>query len=219
MIGILLLGPPGVGKGTQATRLREALNLLHLSTGDALRQAVRSGSPLGVRVKGIIESGSLVPDEIVGEVVDVALGEELGEKAGYLLDGFPRTTRQVQILDDLLARRGLSLDHAVLIDAPHGVILRRLTGRRVCSRCDAVYHLDSKPPAVSGRCDACGSELVQRADDREETVRERLRVYREQTDPVASLYTSRGLLRRIDGAGPPEGVFSAIMTALGRVAT
>ena len=218
MTGIVLLGPPGVGKGTQAARLREALNLLHLSTGESLRHAVRSGSPLGMRVKALIESGSLVPDDIVGEVVDDALGAGLSSKSGYLLDGFPRTVHQVEILDELLARRALSLDHAVLIGAPEAVVLRRLTGRRVCSRCDAVYHLDAKPPLVAGRCDVCGADLIQRMDDREETLGARLRVYHEQTDPVASVYAARGLLRSVDGTGPPDAVFSAIMAALGGVA-
>lgn len=218
MIGIVLLGPPGVGKGTQALRLRDALNLFHLSTGDALRGAIKSGTPLGARVKGIIESGALVSDEIVGQVVEAALTDGLSGRAGFLLDGFPRTLGQVKILDDLLARRGLTLDHAVLIDAPQQVILRRLTGRRVCSRCDAVFHLETKPPRVEGVCDACGSPLVQRADDREEAVQERLRVYRDQTDPVAAAYAARGLLRRVDGSGAPEAVFAAIRTMLGGVA-
>ena len=218
---VILLGPPGVGKGTQAMRLKDALGLTHLSTGDVLRQAVRDGSPLGQRVKAVMESGSLVPDALVGEVVQDALSSmarkdaAAGGPAGFLLDGFPRTLGQVEILDGVLARTGLTLDHAVLLEAPRDVILRRLTGRRVCGTCGALYHVDSKKPAQDGICDACGQRLVQRPDDSEESVARRLQVYEDQTAPLAAEYARRGLLRKVDGAGDPEAVFTRLISAVG----
>ena len=214
MVGIVLLGPPGVGKGTQAVRLKEALGLLHFSTGDALRQAVRSGSALGLRVKSVMDSGSLVSDELVGEVVECALAEGAASCSGFLLDGFPRTPRQIEILDGILATRRLPLDHAILIDAPEAVLLRRLTGRRVCPCCDAVYNLGGRPPKTAGRCDACGAALVQRPDDGSETVLERLRVYRGQTAPVIAIYKDRSLLREIDGSRESDEVFASILALL-----
>lgn len=222
MIGIVLLGPPGVGKGTQAARLKEALGLRHLSTGDVLRQAVRDGSPLGLRIKAVMESGALVSDALVGEVVESALSDLGGPgesgTGGYLLDGFPRTIGQVAILDGVLQRRGLRLDHAVLIDAPEDVVLRRLTGRRVCEACGALYHVDSKKPSRDGVCDECGQPIVQRPDDSESTVARRLRVYQEETAPLAGEYGRRGLLRVVDGTGEPDAVFSRLLSAVGGVA-
>jgi len=225
MIGIVLLGPPGVGKGTQAARLKEALALAHLSTGDVLRQAVRDGSPLGERVKAVMESGSLVPDALVGEVVESLLsvlarsaGKPAGTAAapsGFLLDGFPRTVGQVAILDEVLARTGLTLDHVVLLDAPRDIVLRRLTGRRVCGSCGALYHVDSKKPGKAGTCDACGKPIVQRPDDSEESVARRLTVYQDETAPLAAEYGRRGLLRTVDGSGDPEAVFARLLSAVG----
>lgn len=225
MIGIVLLGPPGVGKGTQAARLKEALDLSHLSTGDVLRQAVREGSPLGQRVKAVMESGALVSDELVGEVVESALsalahsaGKPGGAAkgfGGFLLDGFPRTLGQVAILDGVLARTDLSLDHAVLIDAPRDVVLRRLTGRRVCGSCGALYHVDSRKPGREGVCDACGKPIVQRPDDSEESVAMRLKVYEDTTAPLVAEYRRRGILRTVDGSGDADAVFARLLSAVG----
>lgn len=225
MAGIVLLGPPGAGKGTQAIRLKDALGLLHLSTGDVLRKAVSAGSPLGRRVQGVMASGALVSDDLVGEVVEAALRDGLAEGRGkgggangFLLDGFPRTVGQVEILDGILERTRLRVDDAVMIDADEATLVRRLTGRRVCGTCGTPHHLETSPPPSTGRCDACGGALLQRNDDREEVVAERLRVYRKQTAPVVAIYRDRGLLREIDGSGSPDAVFVTIMASLRGVA-
>jgi adenylate kinase len=218
MTGIVLLGPPGVGKGTQATRLKEALGLLHLSTGDVLRAAVKAGTPLGKRVAGVMASGSLVSDDLVGEVVEDSLKGGLSTARGFLLDGFPRTLKQVEILDGILQRNGLRVDHAVLIDAFEETLVRRISGRRVCGKCSAVYHLDSHPAAKAGVCDQCAASLIQREDDRESVVAERLKVYKAQTAPVVAVYRTRGVLREIDGSNTPDAVFGMLMAALRGVA-
>jgi adenylate kinase len=217
MSGIILLGPPGVGKGTQAKRMQEALGLRHVSTGDTLREAVAAGTPLGRRVKDVMDSGQLVSDGLVGEVVEAALRGGPAASGGFLLDGFPRTLAQVTILDGILARVGLSLDHALLIDASEDVLVRRLAGRRVCAACGTLFHLESRPPKAAGRCDACGEALVQREDDREDVVARRLRVYREQTAPVVAVYRQRGILREVDGAGEPDAVSRRILAMVKQV--
>lgn len=202
---LILIGPPGVGKGTQAKFLTERLQVPHVSTGDLLRAAVKDGTPLGRKAKGFMEAGQLVPDQLIGDL----LGERLSQPdagAGFILDGFPRTVEQVGILDAVLAGRGASLDRVLMLVAPEGEIVRRLSGRRTCPSCGAVFHLESQPPKAAGVCDSCGSALVQRSDDTEEVIRERLRVYAEQTVPVAEAYRRRGLLSEIDGTGDPAAV-------------
>ena len=218
MTGIVLLGPPGVGKGTQARRLNASLGLLYLSTGDALRQAVSAGTELGRKVKDVMASGKLVSDDLVGEVVAAALAGLPASSNGFLLDGFPRTLRQVAILDGILENAHLTLDHALFIDAPEDILIRRVTGRRVCPACEAVFHVDSKSPAKPDVCDACGGALVQRKDDSEGVVTERLRVYRTETTPVVAVYSERGILRRIDGAGAADAVYDLIVQSLRGVA-
>jgi len=208
------MGPPGVGKGTQAKRLSEELGLPHVSTGDLLRLAVRENTPLGRAARSCVESGRLVPDELVEELVAERLGRE-DARDGFVLDGFPRTKEQVVALDRLLGRLGTRLDRVVLLVAPESEIVRRLSGRRVCSSCGALFHVESRPPAANGVCDECGGVLVQRADDREEVIRQRLRVYERDTRPVAEAYRSRGLLVEADGSGSPEEVFLRIRTELG----
>lgn len=196
---LILIGPPGVGKGTQAQHLQELLGIPHVSTGDLLRSAVQEGSPVGREAKGYMESGRLVPDDLIARL----LAERLDRRdaaQGFLLDGFPRTVAQVEALDRLLAARGSTIDLVIALSAPEVEIVRRLSGRRVCPKCGAVYHLDNLPPASSGVCDACGTPLVQRSDDTETVIRERLRVYGEETLPVTEVYRERNVLAVVDGS-------------------
>jgi adenylate kinase len=212
---IVLMGMPGVGKGTQATALREHLGVPHVSTGDILREAVRAASPLGRRVKAVLESGELVPDGLMQELIVNRLGQaDAGE--GFILDGFPRTQEQVAILDRVLQKLGSNLDGVYLLAAEDEEIVRRLGGRRVCPKCTAVYHLETRVPASPGVCDACGSALVQRPDDTESVIRDRLRVYAEQTWPIVETYRNRGLLREIDASGSPETVAGRLKQAVGQ---
>ena len=203
------MGMPGVGKGTQATRLKDRLGAIHVSTGEILREAVQNDSPLGRKVKDYLDSGQLVPDEVIGDVMGARLGRaDAGE--GFILDGFPRTLEQVKILDRVLQRLGVTLDRAFLLVAPVDEIVKRLSGRRVCPGCAAVYHVDHQPPKSAGVCDSCGSALVQRPDDMEEVVRQRLDVYIKQTLPIADAYRERGLLHEVDATGSPDRVFDRL---------
>lgn len=202
---LVFMGPPGVGKGTQAKFLESRLGVPHLSTGDLLRVAVKEGTSLGRRAKTFMEEGRLVPDEVIGDLIGERL-QRADAGSGFVLDGFPRTVEQVAILDRVLARIGCALDGVFILRASEAEIVRRLTGRRTCPRCGAVFHIESRPPKSAGICDTCGSALVLRPDDTEDVIRERLRVYEEQTLPVAETYRGRGLLREIDGTGDAETV-------------
>ena len=215
----ILLGPQGVGKGTQAEIVAPQLRLARVGTGDLLRAAVRAGTPLGREAQGYMDRGALVPDAIViGLVV-----EKLGEVAraapalrGSLFDGFPRTAGQAGALDEALATLGQRIDRVVNLDAPRPILIDRVTGRLTCGKCGTIYHLRTKPPAVAGVCDVCGStDLRQRADDTEEALRERLRLYDEQTQPLLDYYRGRGIVREVHGDAPVEQVTSDLLAALG----
>ncbi|MCG0277399.1 MAG: adenylate kinase [Thermanaeromonas sp.] len=212
---LVLLGPPGAGKGTQAQEISRRLEIPHISTGDMFRAAVRSGTELGRKAKEYLEAGLLVPDEVTIGLVKDRLSRRDCD-GGFLLDGFPRTVPQAQALDDWLGERGLKLDAVLDIEAPREVLLVRLTGRRVCSSCGATYHVVYNPPREPGRCDACGGELVQRQDDREDTVRERLEVYDRQTAPLKKYYLERGVLHEINGNQEIARVLKDIGAVLGR---
>jgi len=205
---VVLMGPPGVGKGTQAKSLEERTGIPHISAGDILRHAVRIGTPVGRRVRPYVEAGKLVPDDLMGDLIGERLGG--GGTKGFILDGFPRTVEQVAILDRILARRGVEVDRVCILTAPEEEIVRRLSGRRMCPSCGAVYHLESMPPRSPGVCDRCSSALVQRPDDAEDVIRERLRVYQRQTLPVADTYRDRSLLREVDGTGDPAVVLQRL---------
>jgi adenylate kinase len=213
---IILLGGPGSGKGTQAKQLVEKYNVPQISTGDIFRAAVKEGTPMGLKAKSFMDKGELVPDDVVVGVVEERLAKP-DLDGGYMLDGFPRTLPQAEALDRLLDAQGKGIDHAVLVDVPDEELMKRLTGRRTCrdSACGRMFHVMFNPPKKEGFCDVCGGELYQRADDSEATIRERLNVYAEQTAPVAGYYEKKGLLRKIQGVGPIDGIFAAIVKILG----
>jgi len=210
---MILLGPPGSGKGTQGDRLAAHFGIPHISTGDMLRAAVEADTELGRKAKEYMDSGGLVPDSLVVGIVAERLAQD-DARAGFLLDGFPRNAAQAEMLDGILNSTGERPDAAVLISVPHEEVIERLGGRRVCPKCGAAYHLSNNPPRVEGVCDADGEALVLRDDDREEVVRERLRVYDEQTKPVIEFYKKQGVLFGVDGLGSLDQVFDRIIGVL-----
>jgi adenylate kinase len=215
-VRVVLMGPPGVGKGTQAEKLQALLDVPHISTGNILRAAIQQeGSALGRQAREYVESGRLVPDPLMGELIADRLGRK-DTAAGFILDGFPRTLEQVGILEKVLGRVGQPLDRVLMLVAPEGEIVRRLSGRRTCPSCGAVYHLESRPPAASGVCDVCGAALVQRPDDTEGVIRERLKVYDDQTLPVAAAYRAKGILVEVDGLGEVDSVGARLSAGLGK---
>lgn len=195
---LILLGPPGAGKGTQAKMLTERFDIPQISTGDILRAAVKEGTPMGVKAKSFMDAGALVPDEVVIGIVRERLQKE-DCAAGFILDGFPRTVAQADALKDTLHSLGKDLDAVISLEVDTEALVERLTGRRTCRECGKGYHVKFDPPRVAGRCDACDGELFQRDDDREETIRKRLEVYHEQTSPLVAYYGNEGLLVPIDG--------------------
>jgi adenylate kinase len=212
-VNLVLLGPPGAGKGTQADRLRSDFNLPYYSTGIILREAVDAQSELGKKAKEYMDSGDLVPDELICDVI--AERFDSGEADdGFLLDGFPRTVGQAEMLDRLLDSRGRELTAVLLIEAPDDEVVRRLSGRRTCAKGQHVYHLEFDPPKHEGVCDQDGSRLIQRDDDKPETVRKRLAVYHEQTEPLVDWYNDKGVLRRFDGTRSPDEVHDRIRATL-----
>lgn len=212
---ILLMGPPGAGKGTQAEKLTELFNIPHISTGDMFRKAQKDGTELGLKAKSYMEKGQLVPDEVTIGIVRERLAEE-DCKSGFLLDGFPRTVQQADALDQILTDLGTHLDAVLNIEVAKDFLVERLTGRRVCRGCGATYHVKFNAPKVEGVCDKCGGELYQRADDTIETVGNRLDVYAEQTAPLIDYYAAKDLIKNIDGSQSVEKVLADIKGSLGR---
>jgi len=211
---LILLGPPGCGKGTQAKLLVERLKVPQVSTGDMLREAVKAGTPLGLEAKQYMDRGALVPDAVIIGLVRERLRNPDCNR-GYILDGFPRTVAQAEALEQTLRELNGSLDHVVSLEVAAEDVVGRIAGRRTCRNCGAMYHLRFSPSKVEERCDACGGPTYQRDDDREDTVRRRLLVYADQTAPLLSFYESRGLLRRVGGTGEIGQIFQRITTALG----
>lgn len=208
---IVLLGPPGAGKGTQAEQISKSYSIPHISTGDIFRKNISERTELGVEAKGYMDKGLLVPDELTIEIVKNRLVED-DCKNGFLLDGFPRTVKQAEALDSF---QGKKIDIALLIEVPRESILDRMTGRRVCPACGTTYHIKFNPPKIENKCDKCSTALIQRKDDVEETVKARLDVYYEQTEPLAKYYKSSGVLRTVDGTKDIDIVFKEIISVLG----
>jgi adenylate kinase len=207
---VILLGPPGAGKGTQAKLIEERAEVPHISTGDILRRAVAAETPLGREAKVYMDRGELVPDALVINMMQQRFAED-DCRRGFLLDGFPRTVAQGEALEEMLGDCGMPIDHVLQLVVTRAELIRRLGGRRTCRRCGAMYHLAYDPPKRAGTCDRCGGDLFQRTDDREETIIARLDVYDRQTAPLSTFYRSRGLLREIDGEGETREVFQRIL--------
>lgn len=210
---IVMLGAPGAGKGTQAKMIAEEYGIPHVSTGDIFRANVSKGTQLGVEVKKYMDQGLLVPDELTVKILlDRVAKEDCA--GGYVLDGFPRTIPQAQVLDEALDKLGEKLDYAIDVDVPDENIVRRMSGRRACLKCGATYHVEHIPPKKEGVCDDCGSELVLRDDDKAETVSNRLKIYHDQTQPLIDYYTQKGILKTVDGTMDMKDVFGAIKNIL-----
>ncbi|AFD00101.1 Adenylate kinase [Methanocella conradii HZ254] len=212
---IVLFGPPGAGKGTQAKYISEEFNVPHISTGDILRENVREGTALGKKAKAYMDKGELVPDAILIDIVKDRL-QKPDTKKGFLLDGFPRTLRQAEALDAILDDINKSIDVVVNVDVGDNEIIRRLSGRRTCRSCQATYHVRANPPKVPGICDQCGGELYQRADDTEAAIKHRIEVYKKQTQPLIEYYKKKGLLVDIDGEREIDEVRADIISTLKR---
>lgn len=211
---IVMLGAPGAGKGTQAKMIAEKYGIPHVSTGDIFRANIKNGTELGREAKRYMDQGLLVPYELTVKIfLDRVAEADCGN--GYVLDGFPRTIPQAEALDEELGKLGEAIDYAVNVDVPDENIVKRMSGRRACLKCGATYHMEHIPPKREGVCDACGSELVLRDDDRPETVLNRLKVYHDQTQPLIEYYTRKGVLRTVDGTRNMQDVFRAITELLG----
>jgi len=214
-VRVVLVGPPGAGKGTQAQFIASHLSIPKISTGDIFRANVSKGTQLGKLAKEYMDRGDLVPDEVTNAMVQDRLGEKDAQE-GFLLDGFPRNVPQAQVLKKILDELGVKLDVVLELVVDNDEVVRRLAGRRTCRSCGTASHVDFDPPKVDGVCDACGGELFQRDDDREETIRHRLEVYEQQTAPLISYYAEEGLLEGVDATGPVEEVTRRAMSALRR---
>lgn len=211
---IIMLGAPGAGKGTQAKMIADKYGVPHISTGDIFRANIKNGTELGMEAKKYMDQGLLVPDELTVRILLDRVAQD-DCKNGYVLDGFPRTIPQAEVLDSELTKLGDHIDYAINVDVPDENIVKRMSGRRACLTCGATYHIEHVPPKKEGICDVCGNELVLRDDDKPETVKNRLNVYHEQTQPLIDFYTEKGVLKTVDGTVPMEEVFAAITAILG----
>lgn len=211
---IIMLGAPGAGKGTQAKMIAEKYSVPHISTGDIFRANIKGGTELGMEAKKYMDQGLLVPDELTVKILLDRVAKDDCKK-GYVLDGFPRTIPQAEVLDKALAELGDAIDYAINVEVPDENIIKRMGGRRACLSCGATYHMEHVPPKKEGICDTCGSELVLRDDDKPETVSKRLTVYHEQTQPLIDFYQKKGVLKTVDGTVDMKDVFTAIVAILG----
>jgi len=211
---IIMLGAPGAGKGTQAKMIAEKYSVPHVSTGDIFRANIKGGTELGMQAKAYMDKGELVPDELTVKILLDRVAQE-DCKNGYVLDGFPRTIPQAEVLDEALAKLGEAIDYAINVDVPDENIVKRMSGRRACVTCGATYHIEHVPPKKENICDNCGSELILRDDDKPETVLNRLSVYHTQTQPLIDFYSAKGVLKNVDGTMDMQDVFNAITDILG----
>ncbi|MBO6129545.1 MAG: adenylate kinase [Pseudobutyrivibrio sp.] len=211
---IIMLGAPGAGKGTQAKQIAAKYSIPHISTGDIFRANIKNGTELGKKAKEYMDQGLLVPDELTCDLVMDRIAQD-DAKNGFVLDGFPRTIPQAEALDAALTKIGQSMDYAIDVDVPDENIINRMSGRRACLNCGMTYHIVSIPPKKEGVCDSCGSQLVLRDDDKPETVKKRLDVYHDQTQPLIEYYSNKGILKSVDGTQPMEKVFEDITSILG----
>lgn len=211
---IIMLGAPGAGKGTQAKMIAEKYSVPHVSTGDIFRANIKNGTELGMEAKKYMDQGLLVPDELTVKILLDRVAKE-DCKNGYVLDGFPRTIPQAEVLEEALSKLGDQIDYAINVDVPDENIIRRMSGRRACLTCGATYHVEHIPPKKEGICDVCGKELVLRDDDKPETVKNRLDVYHKQTQPLIDFYQAKGILKEVDGTVDMKEVFAAIVAILG----
>ncbi len=213
MKAIILLGAPGAGKGTLSESVKNSTDYIHVSTGDMLREAIKAGSPTGLEAKSYMDKGELVPDDVIMRIVGERLAQG-GPDDKYMFDGFPRTLEQARLLDETLAKSNAAVNQVFLLEVPTSVIVSRLSGRRICKTCGAVYHVTNIPPKVPGICDQCGGELYQRDDDKEETVLNRLAVYEKQTASLVDFYDKKGVLVRIDAGTTPQAAAEAMLAKL-----
>ncbi|MCQ2524723.1 MAG: adenylate kinase [Lachnospiraceae bacterium] len=211
---IIMLGAPGAGKGTQAEMICEKYSLPHISTGDIFRANIKNGTELGMEAKKYMDQGLLVPDELTVKILLDRVAKD-DCKNGYVLDGFPRTIPQAEVLDEALTKLGDKVDFAINVDVPDENIINRMSGRRACVTCGATYHVEYAPTKVEGVCDKCGAQLILRDDDKPETVKNRLDVYHKQTQPLIDFYSNKGILKEVDGTVNMQDVFAAIVTILG----
>ena len=211
---IIMLGAPGAGKGTQAKMIADKYSVPHVSTGDIFRANIKNGTELGMEAKKYMDQGLLVPDELTVKILLDRVAQD-DCKNGYVLDGFPRTIPQAEVLDNELTKLGETIDYAIDVNVPDENIINRMSGRRACLACGATYHIAHVPPTQEGICDRCGKELVLRDDDKPETVKNRLEIYHEQTQPLIDFYTEKGVLKTVDGTVDMKEVFNAIVEILG----
>ncbi len=210
---IIMLGAPGAGKGTQAKKIADKFNIPHISTGDIFRANLKEGTELGLKAKEYMDKGELVPDGLTCDLVMDRIAKD-DAKNGFVLDGFPRTIPQAEALTEALKKIGQAMDFAINVDVPDENIVERMGGRRACVGCGATYHVVTVPPKIEGKCDRCGAELILRDDDKPETVKKRLAVYHEQTQPLIDYYEGQGILKTVDGTLPPESVEEAVFALL-----
>jgi len=213
-MNLIFIGPPGAGKGTQAKKLIARLDIPQISTGEILREAVKNETSLGVEAKGYMNAGKLVPDQLVANLIDERI-QRADCRKGFILDGFPRTTPQADMLGDILVRQGKDIDAVLVLEVPDSELMGRLTGRRVCKKCGAEFHVMFKPTKVASVCDLCGGEIYQRSDDNEATIGNRLSVYHSQTKPLLDYYGKKNLVRAVNGTGSFDEIFERIVTVLG----